>query len=639
MCGLSGLVFRRSRPLDAVFAMNSAQKHRGPDGEGFLFAGGPECRVGYAPTAVAGHAHGHVALGHRRLAILDVSEAGRQPMSSPDDRLWVAHNGEIYNFLELRAELEQLGHTFRTETDTEVILAAYAEYGVDCFDRFNGMWAMAIWDQRTRRLVLSRDRLGIKPLHLARLDGGLVFASEIKGILASGLVEARLNQHAAAQFLRWAKTNTDHETMFEGIEAFPPGHVAVVDPDQPSTWEPKPFYRLSDHILPASDGTSSDLGPQEAADEFRRLFCSAVELRMRSDVPVGSCLSGGLDSSSVVCAASSTGETSLDTFTSGFDLPDHDERAWSDLVNRSVGATPHPVQPAAGDFEHELLDLIWHQEEPFGSTSIYAQWCLMREARRNDVPVLLDGQGGDEILCGYRKYYMFHLRSLAAQRRLLAATREAVGLVRHGDRNQWNVFSAGSRYLPGPLQNRIWSIEASVLPGFRPRWDGAESGLGMAGADITARQLDDLERFSVPSLLRYEDRNSMAWSVEARVPFLDHRLVEFAVGLPVDLKLSRGVTKAVLRRAMRGIVPDPVLDRNDKLGFTTPMTEWMSGPLRPLVEKRLNRPDFALGALVDGQRLAADFTERATRYDADGLAKIFRAFTLEAWAERFEVDP
>lgn len=638
MCGISGLVARRSRNLDAVFAMNTAQEHRGPDGEGFLFVDGLECHGGFSPEAVFGRTLGQVALGHRRLAILDPTEAGLQPMSSPDGQMWVAHNGEIYNYLELREELRALGHTFQTETDTEVILAAYAEFGADCFTRFNGMWATSIWDNRTRRLILSRDRFGIKPLHLARLDDGLAFASEIKGILASGLVRPRLNHDAATQFLRWANTNTTTETMFGGIDAFPPGHVAIIDPDRPTAWEPKPYYRLVDQLPTGSSDALSAVGAQEASEHFRELFCSAVELRMRSDVPVGSCLSGGLDSSSVVCAASRDVDVSLDTFTSGFDIRQHDERQWSDLVNRAVGATPHPVRPTAADFESELPALVWHQEEPFGSTSIYAQWCLMREARRNDVPVLLDGQGGDEILCGYRKYYMFYLKSLVSRRRLVAAAREAAGLVRHGDRNQWNVFSAGSRYLPGPLQDRVWSIESSIRPRFQSQWNRSESGLGLSGSDITARQIADLERFSVPPLLRYEDRNSMAWSIEARVPFLDHRLVELAVGLPIERKLSGGVNKAVLRDAMRGIVPDAVLNRNDKLGFTTPMVEWLGGELRPLAEKRLGRNDFYAAPLIDGQHLVAELDGRLAKDDADGLAKIFRVLAFDAWAEQFEVE-
>ncbi|MCP3990858.1 MAG: asparagine synthase (glutamine-hydrolyzing) [Actinomycetia bacterium] len=635
MCGIAGILAARKRQLGAVFAMNAAQEHRGPDGEGYLFVDGTTVEVGFSAAEVESACHGQVAFGHRRLAILDTSSAGLNPISTANGQLWIIHNGEIYNYLELRQELEGLGHRFATGTDTEVLLGAYQEWGVDCFSRFNGMWSTAIWDNRQRRLVLSRDRFGIKPLHVARTDGGLVFASEIKAILASGLVAARLNRASAAQFLRWANLNTTNDTMFEGIEAFPPGHYAVIDPDRPTAWAPESFYDLAEEVGAATMAPAFSF--EEASSGFRELFLSSVDLRMRSDVPVGSCLSGGLDSSSVVCAATRHSGASLDTFTSGFDHKDCDEREWSDLVNEAVGAKPHPVQPSAADFEREFWSLLTHQEEPFGSTSVYAQWCLMREARQNSIPVLLDGQGGDETLCGYRKYYMFYLQTLVRQKKLLTAMKHLTGLIRKGDRQQWDIISAGSRYLPGPLQSRIWGLDSCLTPAFEADWKGAVSGLGLDGNGIEGRQIADLTHFSVPPLLRYEDRNSMAWSVEARVPFLDHRLVEFAVGLPTEFKLIDGTTKSVLRHGLRGLVPDPVLDRDNKLGFTTPMVDWLSGELRPMIARRLARPDFGY-SLFDGPKLAAVFNEQVTKGERDPMTKVFQAVMFDAWLERFEVE-
>jgi len=262
----------------------------------------------------------------------------------------------------------------------------------------------------------------------------------------------------------------------------------------------------------------------------------------------------------------------------------------------------------------------------------------MREAKRAGVRVLLDGQGGDETLCGYRKYYMFYIESLMRQRRWSTALSELRNLIRNGDRDQWDLVSAGSRYLPSPLQSRVWSLESYIHCDFERDWREARSDLGLAGKDVADRQISDLVRFSVPALLRYEDRNSMAWSIEARVPFLDHRLVEFSVGLPVGFKLRNGTTKSVLRQGLRRLVPAPILNRDNKLGFNTPMTEWLTGELQPMIEDGLGHPGFAAG-LIDGTKLLGEFRRRAPRREADAIGKVFRAFLFDAWMRRFGVQP
>ncbi|MGI9611456.1 MAG: asparagine synthase (glutamine-hydrolyzing) [Acidimicrobiales bacterium] len=632
MCGIAGLVAKRARPLGAILAMNDAQRHRGPDGEGYLVVDGERNKHCYGAGECPPEPVGQLAFGHLRLAILDPTPAGLQPFST-DGVDWLMHNGEIYNYRELRRELERAGHRFRTGTDTEVLLASYQEWGVDCFARFNGMWSAAIWDARRQRLVLSRDRFGIKPLHVAQCAEGLAFASEISGVLASGWLSAKLNRQSAVQFLRWANTNTSNETMFEGIEAFPPGHYAEIDIDHPTSYRPIPFYDLAEAVA-AIDGEGTD-----AEAGFRDLLTSSVQLRMRSDVPVGSCLSGGLDSSSIVAIAAGQAQGPLATFTSTFAQQEYDESSYANIVNDAVGADPKPVRPCPEGFMEELGSLIRHQEEPFGSTSIYAQWCLMKEARQQGIPVLLDGQGGDELLCGYRKYYMFHLQSLIRQRRLTTAAAEVVRLARHGDREQWQIISGGSRYLPDSLQRRLWSVQDALSPEFARSWNDAESNLGgLGGSDIRSRQVTDVTSLSVPSLLRYEDRNSMAWSVEARVPFLDHRLVEYSIALPIEAKLSGGTTKAVMRNSLRGVVPAAILDRKDKLGFTTPMADWLAGPLRSLVADRLRRPTFA-GGLVDGAAIVDEFEARASQGDLDVMTKIFRLFMFDYWMDQLGVEP
>ncbi len=633
MCGIAGLIRGQFGPLEAIEAMLDAQSHRGPDGRAFLIGHGRH--AAWTQNLARVDCQGQIAIGHLRLAILDTTDAGLQPMATPSGRLWLAHNGEIYNYIELRLELQKCGYEFRTGTDSEVVLAAYEEWGTDCFARFNGMWAMALWDLDRRRVVLSRDRLGIKPLHVARTADGLVFASEIKGILASGLVRPRLNREAAAQFLRWSHVNSDEQTMFEGVTALTPGTFATIDLDNPSRLQESTFWDLASAV--DKPGTT-DI--HEAASEFAQLFESSVALRMRSDVVVGSSLSGGLDSSSVVAIASSLVNTPMSTFTSNSDQPEHDEREYAAILNSAVGATGHSVLPTPAGFVAEHANIAWHQEEPYLSTGIYAQWSVMADARRNGVKVLLDGQGGDEVLCGYRKYYFFYLQSLARQYRALDTIREAAGLVRSGDPAQWRI-SQGIRYLPNAFRFRTWSLAESLNQQFRPDWDAAQARLGLTTSGvggIAHRQVADLTSLSIPALLRYEDRNSMAHSIEARVPFLDHRLVEYLVSLPDELKMRGGRTKDVLRVALRGRVPDSILDRRTKLGFNTPLTKWMTGELYPFFQNHFRSSDFAAGAVLEPTVLAVALRDRTAAKDSNALRQLFRAYSLDQWMREFEVE-
>jgi asparagine synthase (glutamine-hydrolysing) len=628
MCGIAGVFGRNPKLLARIGAMTAAQSHRGPDGVGHLILGAsPRWTEGTVPPLESGD---WLALGHRRLAILDCSPAGAQPMASADRRDWISYNGEIYNYLELRQELSAGGFSFTTGTDTEVVLAAYRAWGLRCFERFNGMWAIALWDEERHRLILSRDRLGVKPLFYARAADALVFSSEIKGIFAAGCVAPRLNRDVAVDYLKWSMVNHRDDSFFSGIESLPPGHVAIVDDSLEV--RPAPFWTLQ-----APDGPVP-IGMSEAAQRFGELFADSVRLRLRSDVPVGSCLSGGLDSSAIVCQANllrTPGAGPLHTFNAASEDPRFDERRWCAIVNHRVGAAAHHVFPSGEEFERDLDALIWHQEEPFTSTSIYAQWAVMREARQHHIPVLLDGQGADEGLCGYRKFYLFHLRDLLRRRRVGRLAIELLALGSRGDRGllRWR---EGVRYLPAFLRRRTPSLSAALTPHGRSAWDASQLSLGL-GASLAERQVLDLTRFSLPSLLRYEDRNSMAWSIESRVPFLDFRLVEWLVSLPPEVKIAGGRTKAVMRRALRGLVPDPILDRRDKMGFVTAQELWMRATLRPAVEQCLSDPDFPMSDLVDASAVLREY--RAWQAGRPGLPQqdVFRLFVLARWAKRFDV--
>jgi len=628
MCGIAGLLSYSLLPMGNLFKMTAVQSHRGPDGYGHLFVNNDSCRF-LKDAALNNNPAAFLSLGHRRLSIIDCSEAGTQPMVDSSGMYWITFNGEVYNYLELRKKLEKEGAVFQTSTDTEVVLTAYRHWGVDCFSRFNGMWGLAIWDARKDQLVLSRDRFGVKPLHYAKAAKGLVFASEIKGVLASGWVEAKLSAEIAFEFLKWGMTNHRDDTFFQGVHAFPPGCYAIINPSSPNDIKPVSYWHLQ--LQP-----ENKMSLNEAAAKFNALFQSSIDLRLRSDVPVGSCLSGGLDSSAIVCSAVAGGNlVDFSTFTASAEDPRFDETYWADLVNKFVHADSHFVVPSEEGFLKELELLLWHQEEPFTTTSIYAQWCIMRQARDSSVPVLLDGQGADEALCGYRKFVFFYLKEMISRNQWGKFLSEMTGLLRQGDRGllRWR---EGKRYLPAFMRSKVAGLEQALNSSYETTWLENILELGR-GYDVRQRQVDDITRFSVPSLLRYEDRNSMAHSIESRVPFLDYRLVEFLVNLPADVKIKHGVTKAVMRRALDGKIPAKVLNRRDKMGFTTAQELWMHRLLGEQVKNTLFHQESRISEFFDMtvlHRMWQDFTG-----ENKGLSSsdFFRLFIFNNWLERFDV--
>lgn len=628
MCGVAGII-GSSANLLAIFEMTRVQAHRGPDDHGHLFLGPRGADFAREVTDVAVPESGFAALGHLRLSILDCSEEARQPMRLMDGEDWIVYNGEVYNYVELRTELEALGYLFRTTGDTEVLLAAYSAWGTDCFNRFNGMWAILIWDARKKRFVVSRDRFGVKPLHFAVHGGALYLASEIKGLLAAlPDMPRRANRALILDYLKFGTVNHTNATFFEGIQAFPPAHFALIDPEDPVNVKPVRFWNYSD---PAAE----DITQAEADAEFSRLLKDAVRIRMRSDVPVGSCLSGGLDSSSIVALAAKEHEGQFHTFTSCFEDKRFDERHWAELVNLRVRTLAHYVMPSLEGFVDDLSQLIWHQEEPFASASIFAQWCIMREARAAGIPVLLDGQGADEVLCGYRKFTIYFLRELVKSRQFGKLVGEVLGLIRRGDRGLLNLHDA-QRYLPSWLRQRSHDAEAYLSADARAGYARAESGIA-GNSTVAVRQVLDIERYSIPSLLRYEDRNSMAFSIESRVPFLDYRLVDWAISLPPHIKITNGQSKAILRRSMRGTVPDEVLDRRDKMGFVTPQKLWMQGQLGVYMAATFAKPNLRMAPLVDKEALQRDIGTYSFESTKVSDSVLFRFFMVEAWMERFDV--
>jgi asparagine synthase (glutamine-hydrolysing) len=530
--------------------MNRALKHRGPDDQ-------------------STYIDDEISLGHRRLAIIDLSPAGRQPKSNEDESIWIVFNGEIYNFQDIRIDLEKRGHRFSSNTDTEVIIHAYEEWGFCCVERFNGMWAFALYDKNKRILFFSRDRFGVKPLYLCQAERGLIFSSEIKGILQHSIRRAP-NEKAIYDFLVLGFVDHSPQTFFQGIDRLMPGESMIYDLSS-RTMNRFKWYDLAGKLLDAGKITE-----EEAAKRIRELFEDCVRYRLISDVPVGSCLSGGIDSSSIVHAMrKNSQESEIKTFSMVFPGKKLDESSFIDEVVEAAKVEAHKVSPTTEDLLKDIYDLIRTQEEPFGSLSIYGQYKVMQLANRSDMKVLLDGQGSDEIFAGYFIYYKYYLFESLLHLRIGEAMETAK---RIKSKLQDMVIFPSMTVLStlglsqGILRN-LWLSRMKHLKGFDEII--LANPLTERGFDLNRALYSDLSRYSIPQLLRYEDKNSMRWSIESRVPFLDYRLVELALSLPSSCKIRKGTTKYILRKAMKGLVSDRILERKDKIGFAAPDEDWL----------------------------------------------------------------
>jgi asparagine synthase (glutamine-hydrolysing) len=613
MCGIAGFNWE-----DAALAerMNTVQQHRGPDGRGVRVAGG-------------------VTLAHRRLSIIDLSDSGLQPMPNEDGSLHVIFNGEIYNYIELAEELRQLGHKFRTRTDTEVILHAYEEWGQECLDRFNGMFAFAIHDAPRRRLFLARDRFGIKPLHYWLAGGRFLFASEIKAILEFPEVPRRPDELSVYDYLVFNCYNHTERTFFEGIRSLRPGECATFDLAG-GTLALRQWYEIPvGREQPVAD-------EKDAVGKFRELFFDAIRLRLtRADVEVGSCLSGGLDSSSIVCSMHHLGEARArdhQTFSILFPNTEIDESPYVQEVVKLAGLRSHVTSSSAARLLEDLERLVYHQDEPFGGPSIFAQWEVMRLAHAQGIKVLLDGQGADELMAGYLFFQGYLMLEYLLSGHPCAAAAEAAGFLRlHGRRT--DPFLAAALFLaPRRLKNFLARryMRVPLAAEFAARQAAASNVPAQMYSRVSLNQaLAYRVRFSLPQLLREEDRNSMAFSIESRLPFLDYRLVEYLFSLGPQFKVRRGMTKHILREAMRGVLPENVRMRLGKLGFPTPVVQWLRQPeVRTVVDGILGSQSFAARGYLDAPRVRDLYAKHAAG-TADVWQTVWKAINLELWMRRF----
>jgi asparagine synthase (glutamine-hydrolysing) len=615
VCGLAAIV-DLGGGLDPgqVRAMGDALRHRGPDAEGE-----------YADAACA--------LAFRRLAIIDLSPAGNQPMADPSGRYRLVHNGEIYNYVELREELEALGRRFRSESDTEVVLQSYLEWGSECVGRFVGMWAFLVWDAEERSLFASRDRFGVKPLYYRRADDRLELASELKAFRGP----RRPNLRAVRDYLAHAALDHSPETFFDGILRLPAAHNLHFSHGG---------LRLERYWQLEPAGPS----PADPAAAVRELFLDSIRLHLRSDVPVGTALSGGLDSSAIaVCvnqllrtdgaAAAPVGERQK-TFTVYFEDAGFDERPYAEAVVAATSTDAHWVTFSADELVACLPAIVHAQEEPFNSTSIAAGWFVQRAAARAGMKVMLDGQGGDEVFAGYHTFFGARFGDLLAQGRMRELAAE-VGAYRRiqGAGALETAARLAQPFFPEAVADRVRGRTRGGAQLVHRDLGGAGHGLpqrnGSAFPDRLRRSLERiLTRRGLPELLRYEDRNSMAHSIEARVPFLDHRLVELLYSLDGGELIARGRTKAVLRRALGDLLPPVVRERTDKLGFVTPERRFLRGPLGDLAADVFASSSFASRGFVDAA-VARRRLEAHRRGEQAAGFELWRALNLEVWARTF----
>lgn len=586
MCGISAIFNKSGLPLYELRKANEIVSYRGPDDEGYMtWSPGATVQVlagrDTAPSTMKAfqysrlnddHVDWKVGFGHRRLSILDISPAGHQPMTLQPQGLVISFNGEIFNYIEIRQELEKLGHHFKTGSDTEVILHAWAEWGPMALHHFNGMFSFVLLDTNRGKLYAVRDRFGVKPLYYVNTSDYMAFASEIKQLTVLPGYSFKLNKQIAYDYLSQSLLDHDTLTFEEGILQLNPGYFIELD-IHTGIWNVNPWYQLVPKRWEGSEA--------EACEHFYELLKDSVRLRMRSDVPVGSALSGGLDSSTVVSlmreVVTEEGKSGHDikTITSCNQNKKYDEWEYAKEVIQFTRSKPFQVFPTFEKLVDDLDKMIWHMDYPFGSTSQFSQWCVFEEAKKQGLTVMIDGQGADEQLAGYGRNDMALYTGLIKHGRVLQWIAEAKS---YRDRKgSWpRGFLIGSIQMAFPFMQKVFP--GRLQPSFHiPNWiksDGFQNRVDRF-TNLRAHLINQVKVLPLPSLLRYEDRNSMAFSVESRVPFMDYRLMEFTLGLDETMVYRKGERKYILRKALQGHVPEKILARRDKMGFVSAEEEWL----------------------------------------------------------------
>ena len=567
MCGIAGILSPDARNVSRprLQKMTDSIQHRGPEGEGFWI-----------------NPNGTTGFGHRRLSIIDLSEAGSQPMLYLG-RYTITYNGEIYNYIEIKESLEKKGYAFTSHCDTEVVLAAYACYGKDCVQYFDGMFAFAIWDEQQKCLFCARDRFGEKPFyyHYSYKNNQFVFASEMKALWAAG-VNKKMDNEMLLNYLTlgWVQNPLNkQQTFFEDIVSLPPSHYLIYKIENN-----EPYLEIRSYWDIDKDTEITNCTNECIKEKFLDLFTTSIKRRLRSDVAIGSSISGGLDSSSIVAVIRKllNNPGSQKTFSAVFPGFEKDESKQIDELVKQLELYNYKVSPNAADFINDFEKLVYHQEEPFQSSSIYAQFKVYELAGKKNVTVILDGQGADETMAGYTKYYQWFWQEKVAEGQWKEAKKEIEFARQNGQHVKWNWKNYIAAYMPQLAANQLNKISyknqvnhPDITADF---FDGFNDRTKIFKPAVT--RLNDIlyfntMQFGLEELLRYADRNSMAHSREVRLPFLNHELVQFIFSIPSAFKIHEGFTKQILRLSMNDYLPKSIVWRKDKVGFEPPQKQWM----------------------------------------------------------------
>jgi asparagine synthase (glutamine-hydrolysing) len=635
MCGISGGISLGSAiSTYECWQMVGLGRHRGPDGSQVVFAG----KEKFEQDIGARSNDSWMAMGHSRLTIIDLSDASNQPFLSEDGRYALVFNGEIYNYVELKLELEMIGIQFKTTGDTEVLMKALSTWGVDAISKLRGMFAFAFADYQNRKILLARDRYGVKPLHIYRVGERCYFASEIKQFTSLNGWTPLVNKESALQFLLYGVTDHRQETLFSNVERVLPGHFLELTFNQPYDGQQQAWY--------VEEKVNTYRTYSEAVESFRQSFIDSVQVHMRSDVPIGACLSGGLDSSSIVgVVASNFPEQSICTFTATSELKKIDETKFVNAVTQKTECKPHFVEPTALSLLQDLESLAWHQDEPFGGTSIYAQWCVFQLVKKTGVKVVLDGQGADELLAGYNSFLLTYLVSLIRRGRFVRFITQYIKIKNAGRVDlksiaQLVVYQTLNAKLFGWLGRRLKVASQNGGNWINPvLLDEMDIEDPFRVGNCFPRNIRDLSDHMInvsnlPMLLRFEDRNSMAHSVESRVPFVDKQVFNCAKGLAERHLIDGDYTKRVLRDGLADFLPDEIRYRKDKIGFQTAEEVWM----RQYPEEFKS---LVSAAVARCQKFFNTDTERICFQTIEGTTAFspvpWRVISFGIWAKVFDV--
>ena len=665
MCGITAIItFNDKVDAKNIELMNNQLKHRGPDDEGYLIInnangylalGGKDTKfvnsdLSYIPTdKISKYDEEKIllAFGHRRLSIVDLSVCAHQPLSVDNDDYWIIYNGEVYNHLEIRQELETLGYKFNSHSDTEVILRAYSHWQEKCLDKFNGMFAFLILDKKRKQVFIARDRFGVKPLYYYQNETGIYFASEIKAFTVLPQWQANLNHQRAYDFLVNGLLDHTEETLFVNVKQLRGGEYALIDLLNLSDLQKNGLLKHRWYYLEEKKYKNEY---QTACKDFKNMFIDAVKLRLRSDVTVGSCLSGGLDSSAIVTVINQihkegNNKSLQSTFSAYSSHKEFDEREYINEVAKENEINDYYCEPSLENLFAVNDKITWYQDEPFGSTSIYAQWSVFELVKEKNIKVMLDGQGADELLAGYQGlYFQVYLNELFHQGKFIKFIKEAIKLKEiYAFKLKALILKSIFSLIPRILQNLIGKVLGKKQ--YKLDWinknklDYFTKNI-MVSNSINEHNVQDLSYKQLiyshlPMLLHWEDRDSMVHSVESRVPFVDYRLVELAYSMPSSYKINKGISKRILRDSLDGILPDKIKNRISKLGFVTPEEIWLKNNKDLFRQKLLEALD-ASGGIFNKTQVILIFEEIV-----NGSRKfdfwIWRLISFGTWMRVFKV--